>query len=153
MPHHFLPATNQKSGDFSSWISIGVLGRIKYFSSFSLDPNQQQQQQASRRRKPKSIDAMVLLPSIAGKNYSIRHHCTGTWKATNPTLSVALYQPAVTTGLMRRVTRREFNHAKTSLIHGRHNYSVRITVRNLEGIKTSWNATPSFSSILKQRNR
>ena len=71
MPRHFLPATNHKRRDFS-WISIGVLRRIKYFSSFSLHPNQQQ---PSRRPKPKSIDAMVLLPSISVENYSVRLHC------------------------------------------------------------------------------
>ena len=68
----FCPLPTKKSGDFSSWISIGVLRRIKYFSSFSLHPNQQQ---PSRRRKPKSIDAMVLLPSISVENYSVRLHC------------------------------------------------------------------------------
>ena len=73
MPRHlFRPLPTEKRGDFSSWISIGVLRRIKYFSSFSLHPNQQQ---PSRRRKPKSIDAMVLLPSISVENYSVRLYC------------------------------------------------------------------------------
>ena len=105
----FCPLPTEKVETFHLGFPPAFLRRIKYFSSFSLHPNQQQQQQPSRRRKPKSIDAMVLLPSIAGKNYSVRHHCTGTWNATKPTLSVALYQPAVTTGLMHQVTGRE-NH-------------------------------------------
>ena len=53
------------------------------------------------------------------QNYSVRLHCTGTWNATNPPLSVAHYQPAVTTGLMRRVTRREINLANPSSFAGK----------------------------------
>ena len=82
MPLHSSPATNQnkqseKVETFPLGFPPAFLRRIKYFSSFSLHPNQQQQQQPSRRRKPKSIDAMVLHPSISLENYSVRLHCMG----------------------------------------------------------------------------